>query len=37
MMAHSPTDLLAAFEQLSLMLDSAVSQDIPRIMGRWKN
>ena len=32
-MAHYPADLLATFEQLSLMLDSAVAQDIPRIMG----
>jgi hypothetical protein len=33
-MAQYPADLLAAFDQLSQMLDSAVSQDIPRIMGR---
>jgi hypothetical protein len=35
-MTYYPADLASAFDHLSQMLDSAVSQDIPRIMGRLK-
>jgi hypothetical protein len=35
-MGHSPTDLVVILDHLSQMLESAVSEDIPRIMGRLK-